>query len=61
MDIEGRATTALFVSLWWQRDLVGHECGMVGEQQLRPIDAVEAEQALDEIGLPAEQQPGGDP
>src|SRR5271167_4265324 len=62
MDIERRAALAMLLGgPRRQRDLVDHGCSMVGEQQLRPIDAVEAEQALDEVGLPPEQQPGGDP
>ena len=56
MDIKRRAAAAMLAGcLRRQRDLVDHGSGMVGEHQLRPIDAVEAEQALDEIGLPPEQ------
>ncbi len=43
-----------------QRDFVGDRRPMVGEQQFGPVDLVQLEQAADEIGLAAQQEPGDD-
>src|SRR6516164_1824363 len=43
-----------------QRNFIDHGRGMVGEQQLRLVDAVQAEQALDKVGLTPQQQAASD-
>jgi hypothetical protein len=34
-----------------ERNFLGYWRGMVGEQQPRPVDFIQAEEALDEVGL----------
>src|SRR4051812_21114789 len=60
MDIEGAPHRRLFVGIGRrQRYLVFGRAGVIGHQQVGAVDAVQLEQAFDEIGLPAVNPPLG--
>jgi hypothetical protein len=61
VDVKRGRPSSLVRCLRWQRNFIRHRRVVVGEQQLRPGHLIQAEQALEEIGLSAQQQPGEPP